>query len=66
MSHRQYGFLVGLLVVWLWASVGFLVAVAAVAAGLVGYAVARVLDGGVDLGEVASRFTSSSDSSKQR
>ena len=59
MSHRQYGFLVGLLVVWLWASTGFLVAVAGVAAGLVGYAVVRVLDGGVDLGELANRFTSS-------
>ena len=56
MSHRQYAFLVGLLIAWLWASAGFLVAVGGVAAGLVGYAVVRVLEGDVSLGDLTDRF----------
>ncbi len=59
MSHRQYGFLVGLLIAWLWATTGFLVAVGAVAAGLVGYAVVRVLEGDPKLGDLTDRFSSS-------
>ncbi|GIL24976.1 hypothetical protein [Actinocatenispora comari] len=59
MSHRQYAFLVGLLIAWLWASAGFLVAVGGVAAGLVGYAIVRVLEGDISLGDLTDRFGSS-------
>jgi uncharacterized membrane protein len=59
MSCRQYGFLVGLLIAWLWISVGFLPAVAAVLAGLIGYGIGRVLEGDVDLGEWVDRFSAS-------
>lgn len=58
MSHRQYGFLIGLLIAWLWAGTGFLVALGAVVAGLIGYLVVRVLDGGLNLGDLTSRISS--------
>jgi hypothetical protein len=59
MSYRQYGFLVGLLIAWLWASTGFLIAVSAVAAGFVGYIVVRALEGDVRFNNLTERFTSS-------
>lgn len=58
MSHRQYGFLIGLLIAWLWATAGFLVAVGGVVAGVVGYLVVRVLQGDLTLGDLTERFTS--------
>ncbi|HEY4867088.1 MAG TPA: hypothetical protein VIK45_16425 [Candidatus Dormibacteraeota bacterium] len=59
MSNRQFGFLVGFLFIWLVASQSFWVALAALLAGLIGYGVARVLEGDLDLTELTDRFTSS-------
>lgn len=57
MSRRQAGFLIGFLVaVVLWAA-GFWVTLGAVVAGAIGYAVVRVVDGEVDLGELTERVT---------
>lgn len=59
MSRRQYGFLIGLLIAWVWATTTFLIAVGVAFAGVIGYWVARVLEGDVNLGELSNRFTSS-------
>jgi hypothetical protein len=59
MSNRQFGFLVGFLFIWLVASQSFWVALAALLVGLIGYGVARVLEGDLDLTELTDRFTSS-------
>jgi hypothetical protein len=56
MSSRQFGFLVGFLVIWLLWAASFWVTVAAVVAGLIGYFVARALEGEVDLAELADRL----------
>lgn len=58
MSRRQFGFIVGFLIVWMWALEGFLTALAAVVAGVVGYAVARAVEGEFDVSELTERFTS--------
>jgi hypothetical protein len=58
VSHRQFGFLIGLLIAWLWATTGFLVALGAAAAGLLGYGLVRVLEGDIRWGDVTDRFTS--------
>jgi hypothetical protein len=57
VSRRQYGFLIGFLFVWLaWAASW--VVLGAVAAGLLGYLVVRVLEGdlGFDMDTVTDRF----------
>ena len=59
MSNRQFGFLVGFLFIWLVASQSFWVALAALLVALIGYGVARVLEGDLDLTELTDRFTSS-------
>ena len=59
MSRRMFGFLVGFLIVWFWAQQGFLTTLAAVIAGLVGYAVARAFEGDLDVAELTERFSSS-------
>lgn len=59
MTRHQYAFLVGVLLVWLAWEAGWVV-LAAVAAGLIGLAVVRVLDGTLDLNELTERFRSSS------
>lgn len=59
MSRRQYGFLIGFLIAWLWVSAGFLPTVAAVVAGLIGYGVVCALEGDMDLGELTDRFSTS-------
>jgi hypothetical protein len=58
MSRNQFAFIVGFLLVWMAADVGWVV-LAAVVAGLIGLGVVRVLDGDVDLGGLSERFKSS-------
>ncbi len=62
MSRQQFGFLAGFLVVGLWAVAGFAAAAAAVLVGLAGFFIARVLDGEVNIGEIADRFTQANSS----
>ena len=64
MSRQQFAFIIGVLLVWLAWSAGWVV-FAAIAAGLIGVAVARVLEGDVDLDEFVGRFRSPSSSSKR-
>jgi hypothetical protein len=59
MSRAQYAFIVGVLLVWLAWAAGWVV-FAAVAAGLIGWGVVRVLEGDIDLGELSERFKSTS------
>jgi hypothetical protein len=63
MSRNQYAFLVGVLLVWLAWDAGWVV-LAAVAAGLIGLGVVRVLDGGLDLGELSDQIRSSAKRAK--
>jgi hypothetical protein len=63
MSRQQYAFFIGVLLVWLAWSAGWVV-FAGIAAGLVGVGVLRVLDGDTDLGELTDRFRSPSGSAK--
>jgi hypothetical protein len=65
MSRPQFAFLIGVLLVWL-AWEGGWVVLAAVAAGLIGLAVVRVLEGTLDLNELTDRFRSSSRPSNRR
>lgn len=60
MTTRQFGFLIGFLVAWLWAQEGFLSALAAVVAGVIALAVAHVADSDADLGELVERVTGNS------
>jgi hypothetical protein len=66
VSRSQFGFVIGVLLVWLAWEAGWVV-LAAIAAGLIGLGVVRVLEGHLDLGEM-NRFkpSSSSSSSKPR
>ncbi len=58
MSRRQFGFLVGFLLVWLAYDAGWVV-LAGAAAGLIGYGIVRVLEGGlIDFTELTERFRS--------
>ncbi len=55
LSRRQFGFLMGFLIVWLaWAASW--VVLAAVIAGGIGWVVVAALDGGLDLGNIVERF----------
>jgi hypothetical protein len=58
MNRRQFGFLAGVALAVIWATVGFLVMIAAVVAGLIGYVLARVLDGDIDVRETVDHLTS--------
>jgi hypothetical protein len=64
MSRQQYAFITGVLLVWMAWAAGWVV-LAAVAAGLIGLGIVRVLEGQLDLGEVAEKFRSSSDRSRR-
>jgi len=55
MSRQQFGFLAGVLLVWMAWSTGWVV-VAGVAAGLVGLGIVRVLSGQLDLNELGGRL----------
>jgi len=55
VSRRQFGFLIGVLLVWLAWDAGWVV-LAVVAAGLVGYGIVRVLEGDFDITELSERF----------
>jgi hypothetical protein len=59
VSRAQYAFIVGVLLVWLASSAGWVV-FPAIAAGLIGWGAVRVLEGEVDLGEISERFRSNS------
>ena len=56
MSNRQFGFLVGFLVAWLLWAASLWVAVGALVAGVIGYAVVRGLEGDLDLAHLAERL----------
>lgn len=45
MSARQFGFAIGVALAVIWAVLGFLVLVAALFAGIVGYVIASAVDG---------------------
>ena len=57
MTPRQYGFLIGVLLVWLAWSAGWVV-FPAIVAGAIGYGLVRALEGDVDLQGIADRFRS--------
>ncbi len=65
MSRQQFAFIVGVLLVWLAWQAGWVV-LAAVAAGLIGLGIVRVLEGELDLSELGERIKSSSTSSSRR
>ena len=56
MSTRQFGFLIGFLFVALIAVASFWVALFALVAGVVGYLVARALEGDLELSDLTERF----------
>jgi hypothetical protein len=58
MSQQQYAFIVGVLLVWLAWDAGWVV-LAAVAAGLIGVGIVRILKGDLDLSEVSQSLRSS-------
>ena len=62
MSRRQFGYLVGFLAAWLLWAAGFWVALGAILLGVLGYGVARVLDGDFDLGDVVERLSTTTSS----
>jgi hypothetical protein len=55
VSRPQYGFLIAVLLVWLAWAAGWVV-LAAIAAGLIAWQAIRLLEGDVDVNELAERF----------
>lgn len=58
MSRQQFGFVLGFLIVAVWAVAGFGAAAGAVLAGLAGWVIARVLDGQLDVAGLLDRASS--------
>jgi hypothetical protein len=66
MNRQQFGFVVGFAIAALWWAAGFLVAIAAVVAGLVGFAVVALVGDRWDTGELMSRLSGSRMSGDRR
>jgi hypothetical protein len=58
MTRPQFAFIVGVLLVWLAWDAGWIV-LAAIAAGLLGLAIVKVVEGELDINELTERFRSS-------
>lgn len=56
MSRSQFGFAVGFAIALVWIVAGFLVMLAAVVAGLLGFAIARVLESSPEASEFLDRL----------
>ncbi len=65
MTRSQYVFLIAVLLVWLAWEAGWVV-LAAVAAGLIGWGIVRVLEGELDLDQMTARFRSPSGTTARR
>jgi hypothetical protein len=57
MTRAQFGFAVGFAIAVVWAVAGFLVVIAAVVAGLLGFALTRILEGNPEASELLDRVT---------
>jgi hypothetical protein len=57
MTKTQFGFAVGFAIAVVWALAGFLVVIAAVVAGLLGFGLVRVLEGSPEASELMSRLS---------